>query len=79
MNSPALNRRHGAGGENVALHPCRAEIRIGDCERIIDVEPGAREAVCEFDLEPLKGTLDAWFVDGSGERQGAYYVYVERL
>ena len=79
VNSAALNRRHGAGGGNVALHPCRAEIRIGDCERIVEVEPGAREVVCEFDLEPLEGRLDAWFVDESGERQGAYYVYVERL
>lgn len=79
VNSPALNRRHGASGVDVALHPCRAQIRIGDCEQTVEVEPGAREAVCEFDLEPLEGTLDAWFVDESGERQGAYYVYVELL
>jgi len=79
VDSVEVNRRHGASGENVSLRVQKAQLEIGDFEQTVEIASGAKEAVFELDLGPMEGNLDAWFVDERGARQGAYYVYVERL
>ena len=50
----------------------------GQCAAAIDAS--AKEITFTLDLDRTgETTLEAWFIDDSGEEQGAYYVYVERL
>ena len=63
-----------------ALHPTRARLKLFDREEVLDVDASAKEITFTLDLDRTgETTLEAWFIDDSGEEQGAYYVYVERL
>ena len=67
-------------GPQKALHPTAARIRIFDREEVIAVAADAKEVTSTLDLDQTGETvLEAWFREASGEEQGAYYVYVERL
>jgi hypothetical protein len=62
------------------IAPVRARLSVGERHAEAKVRAGDIAAVLELDLEATEVCLmDAWFVDASGEEQGAYYVYVEYL
>jgi len=62
------------------IRPTKALIRLFGKERVFDVPAGAEEAAITVPIRRTGETrLDAWFVDASGQQQGAYYVHVERL
>jgi len=47
---------------------------------MIPVAPGQKDVSSTLQLKQTGVTeLEAWFLDDNGERQGAYYVYVERV
>jgi hypothetical protein len=58
----------------------KARIKLFDLTGEVAVHSGDIESVIELDIGCTGQTcFDAWFIDGTGEEQGAYYVYVERL
>ncbi|MCP4402228.1 MAG: hypothetical protein GY801_33610 [bacterium] len=62
------------------ISPSQAQLKLFDREEILPVAPGAKHVTFTLRLQQTGSTkLDAWFLDDSGERQGAYYVYVERI
>ena len=62
------------------IRPTRALVRLFGEERVFDVPAGAGEASVTIPVRQAGQTqLEAWFVDASGQQQGAYYVYVQRL
>ncbi len=61
------------------ISPSQAQLKLFDREEILPVAPGAKNVTFTLRLQQTGHTeLEAWFLDDSGERQGAYYVYVER-
>jgi arylsulfatase A-like enzyme len=63
-----------------SIHPVKARIKLFDLTGEVAVHSGDIESVIELDIGCTGQTcFDAWFIDGTGEEQGAYYVYVERL
>ncbi len=62
------------------IRPTKALVRLFDEERTFDVAQGAEEVSVILHVDRTGETrMEAWFEDESGERQGAYYVHVERL
>jgi arylsulfatase A-like enzyme len=62
-----------------AISPTRAMVRLFDQELVFDVSPGAAQAEIAIPVRQTGETqLEAWFIDAAGDRQGAYYVTVER-
>lgn len=67
-------------GECITINPIRAELTIFGQTLSADVGKGDTEAVFELELQQTgKTELDAWFFDDDNAKEGAYYVYVERL
>ena len=63
-----------------AIRPTKATLKIFGAELEIDIAPNMLEAVAELDIAETGETqMEAWFHNDSGEKQGAYYVYAERL
>ena len=63
-----------------ALHPRTALLKLFDREETLPVSPGEQEIVFELQLDTTGETeLEAWFLANDNDRQGAYYVYVERV
>jgi hypothetical protein len=63
-----------------SITPSQAQFKIFDHEEILSVDSGAKEMTFTLELQQTGVTeLEAWFLNDSGERQGAYYVYVERI
>jgi len=67
-----------ADTESVAIHPTRARLRINDIDETASISEGAESATFNVNLEAGIAKLEAWFITGDGDAQGAYYVYVEK-
>jgi hypothetical protein len=67
------------GEETPAIKPRRAGLRIRDFDRTVEVPRGAETLTFRARLRAGVTELEAWFLLPEGGRQGAYYVYVERL
>ena len=64
----------------VKIQPVEARLKLYDDELRRSVETGDETAVFTLDVYHTGTTvLDASFIDGAGESQGAYYVDIERL
>lgn len=61
------------------IEPETAIVKVGDFKQEKEVKPGEEEVVFKGQLTTGVTDLEAWFIDGNGERCGAYYVYVEYL
>ena len=73
-------RGHHRGIESRTIQPVEAQLKLFDTEERMAVAKGAGEATFELSLGRTGATvLEAWFLDASGDAQGAYYIYVERL
>lgn len=75
----AINKRHGASGNNVAIEASRARLSVGGQITTKSISEDDKEVVFEQTLEPFTGQLEADFIDSQGGKRGAYYVYAERL
>ena len=63
----------------VAMRPRSAQLKIGGFDRSVDVPEGVESVTFRTRLTPGLADVEAWFHHDDGDRQGAYYVYVERL
>jgi arylsulfatase A-like enzyme len=61
------------------LKALRAKVKIGDNEKVIDIDPKSHEAVIEFELQPGETKLWTYLEHENGKSRGAYYVTVERV
>ncbi len=62
------------------INPSQAQLKLFDREELLPVAPEAKNVTFTLRLQQTgKTELEAWFLDEGGERQGAYYVYVERV
>jgi len=62
------------------IKPVSALLKIFNHENILSVGQGDKEVTFEILIEETGITqLEAWFIDGNEKRQGAYYIYVERV
>lgn len=62
-----------------ALDIVSAGVRFGAEEQSKPVASDAQDVRFEVSLESGPTDFETWFVDGAGERFGAYYAYIERL
>jgi hypothetical protein len=70
-------RRHGM--ESRTITPAAARVRLFDRERRQACDGSEVEVLFELDVRQTGVTeLEAWFADGAGAEQGAYYVVVKR-
>ena len=62
------------------INPTHAVFKLFDQGTRVSVDPGSTDVTIELDIAQTGVTrLEAWFAKESGEMQGAYYVYAERL
>jgi hypothetical protein len=62
------------------ISPSQAQLKVFSREESLPVESGVTNVTFTLQLQQTGVTeLEAWFLDDGGERQGAYYVYVERI
>ena len=66
-------------GRSVALDATSVRLKIGGFEATEQIPEGAEAVTFRVPLEAGDTRLEASFIDRTGESQGAYYVYVERL
>jgi arylsulfatase A-like enzyme len=60
--------------------PAYATLSLFHKEERLDIEPGVKEVTFVRHVARTGvGPLEAWFLDGENNRQGACYVYVERV
>jgi arylsulfatase A-like enzyme len=65
--------------KGVPLDIHAARIRVGDQEKVKNIERSDRSAAFTFNLEKGETTLQTWFLNASDEPIcGAYYLYVKR-
>ena len=63
-----------------AFSPVSATLKLFDNEHKQAVQPGDTATAFQLELQQTGITaLDAWFFDLTGDRRGAYYVYIQRL
>ena len=67
-----------ADEQSVRLAPSQARLTIGNSEHLTDVRAGEKSADFPVALQRGVADLRATFLNGNGEKHGAYYVRVER-
>ena len=68
-----------ATGEDVAINPATARLKIGGFDQTQPVPQNAKAVIFKAKLNAGKTKLCAWFIDADGQSRSPYYVYVKRL
>ena len=68
-----------ATGEDVAINPATARLKIGGFDQTQPVPQNAKAVIFKAKLNAGKTKLWAWFIDADGQSRSPYYVYVKRL
>jgi arylsulfatase A-like enzyme len=68
-----------AAPEGKAIAADKARIKIGDLEQTKKIARGAKGVTFKVKLKAGETKLQTWFIDGSDNSRGAYYVYAKRL